>query len=67
VPLLVHLLLCCRTVTVLKAAGCPVELKVVTGKGHSMIGSEVEMRSCMQFWAQHLKQRPANADFEEVS
>jgi hypothetical protein len=53
-------------VSALQAAGCAVQLKLLPGKGHSMIGSEAEMRTCMQFWAKYLKQRPADPDFVEV-
>jgi hypothetical protein len=56
----------CRTVSVLQAAGCPVQLQVLPGKGHFMINSEPEMRACMTFWAKHLKQRPADPDYVEV-
>lgn len=57
---------CCRSVSALQAVGCAVQLKVLPGKGHRMISSEAEMRVCMQFWAKHLKQRPADPDFVEV-
>ena len=50
----------------MKAAGCPTEVKVLPGKGRAMINSQEEMRACMQFWAQHLKHRPADPDFVEV-
>lgn len=50
----------------LRSAGCEVQLKTLPGKGHGMISSEDEMRTCMQFWAKHLKHRPADPDLVEV-
>lgn len=55
------------TVAALRAAGCEVQLEVLPGKGHGMISSQEEMRSCMQFWAQHLRRRPADPNFVEVA
>lgn len=57
----------CSTVAALRAAGCEVQLEVLPGKGHGMISSQEEMRSCMQFWAQHLRRRPADPNFVEVA
>lgn len=56
-----------RTVSALQAAGCPVQLQVLPGKGHAMISSETEMRTCMTFWAKHLKHRLADPNFVEVA
>ncbi|GAX76125.1 hypothetical protein CEUSTIGMA_g3568.t1 [Chlamydomonas eustigma] len=43
-----------------------VRLHVVKGKGHSMVGSEAEMRALMEFWAENLDSRPSGEDLIEI-
>lgn len=64
-----YALLCavlCRTVALLRSAGCDVQLKTLPNKAHGMISSADEMQACMSFWAKRLKVRPADPGFVEV-